>query len=69
MPPHVDRKTIDKRLSRIVDNFDDDDDFDPILNESQGDIDEDKDKVDDLLDVDDDDDDFSRKRDDSNMVR
>jgi len=31
MPPHVDgKKNVEKRLSRIIDNFDDDE-FDPIL--------------------------------------
>ena len=62
MPP-LNRKKINKSLSRIVDNFDDDED-DPILGQSQDDRTEDKDLVHDLLDVDDEDDeDFSRKND------
>ena len=62
MPP-LNRKKINKSLSRIVDNFDDDED-DPILGQSQDDRTEDKDLIHDLLDVDDEDDeDFSRKND------
>ena len=68
MPPHVDgKKNVEKRLSRIIDNFDDDE-FDPIL-ESQDHKTEDNDRVVGLLEADNSDDDFERKKDDLGVGR